>query len=158
VDINANKAVAAVKQAEGVRDSTRIRADGDAAAIIRVGTAQADAYHAQADVLGAERVALVKIFEQIQEGKVVITPETLVMTGTDGQAGSVALFSAFLATLLSGKASLPKEPFRPPPGSRESEGDPRGWDDHHGAQRVRSPNSRTPAGTAGHQRLIEVPV
>ena len=113
VDINSNKAVAAVRQAEGVRDSIRIRADGEAAAIIRVGTAQADAYHAQADVLGAERVALVKIFEQIREGNIVITPETLVMAGADSSGGNGALFSAFLATLLSGKATLPKDPFRP---------------------------------------------
>jgi regulator of protease activity HflC (stomatin/prohibitin superfamily) len=117
VDINANQAVALVKQAEGIRDSTKIRADGDAAAIIRVGTAQADAYHAQADVLGAERVALVKIFEQIQEGKIVITPETLVVAGPDGTAGSGALFSAFLATLLSGKATIPKDSFRPSEGA-----------------------------------------
>jgi len=48
VQINENLAKAAIKQAEGVRDSTRIQADGNAAAIRMVGEAQADAYHAQA--------------------------------------------------------------------------------------------------------------
>ena len=117
IDINANKAVAAVKEAEGVRDATRIRADGDSAAIVRVGTATADAYHAQADVVGAERVALIKVFEEIREGKIVITPQSVVsVTGGGGESeGGTqgALFSAFLASLLSGKATLPGQPFRP---------------------------------------------
>ena len=84
VEINANTAKAAVKQAEGVRDSTKIRADGDAAAIRRVGEAQADAYHAQADVIGSDRVALVKVMEQVAAGKIKITPDTL-LTSTTGE-------------------------------------------------------------------------
>src|SRR5207244_10201974 len=48
VQINENLAKAAIKQAEGVRDSTRIQADGNAAAIRVVGAAQADADPAQA--------------------------------------------------------------------------------------------------------------
>ncbi|MCI4360365.1 MAG: hypothetical protein L3J91_01540, partial [Thermoplasmata archaeon] len=113
VTINENNAKALVKEAEGVRDSTRIRADGDAAAIRRVGEAQADAYHAQADVLGSERVALVKVMEQVSAGKIKITPDTLVSTsGTDG-SGASTLFSAYLATLLRQQATTPTKTYKP---------------------------------------------
>jgi len=100
VQINENLAKAAIKQAEGVRDSTRIQADGNAAAIRMVGQAQADAYHAQADVLGSDRVALVKVMEEVRDGKIRVTPDTLVMSGADG-SGAGTLLTAFLAKLLT---------------------------------------------------------
>ncbi|MCI4349125.1 MAG: hypothetical protein L3J93_02755, partial [Thermoplasmata archaeon] len=100
--INENNAKAAVKQAEGVRDSTRIVADGNAASIRRVGEAQADAYHAQADVIGPDKVALIKTVDLLQAGKVRITPDTLVMAG-GGTDGASTMFSAYLATLLAQK-------------------------------------------------------
>jgi len=100
VQINENLAKAAIKQAEGVRDSTRIQADGNAAAIRMVGQAQADAYHAQADVLGSDRVALVKVMEEVRDGKIRVTPDTLVTSGADG-SGAGTLLTAFLAKLLT---------------------------------------------------------
>jgi len=110
--INENNAKAAVKQAEGVRDSTRIVADGNAAAIRRVGEAQADAYHAQADVIGSEKVALIKTVDLLQAGKVRITPDTLVMTG-GGTEGATSMFSAYLATLLAQKSQSPSQSYAP---------------------------------------------
>ncbi|MDE1819853.1 MAG: hypothetical protein KGI98_03240 [Euryarchaeota archaeon] len=116
IDINANKAVAAVKQAEGDRDATRIRADGGGLAVGRGGAATGDAYRAQADVVGAERVALIKIFEEIHEGRVVITPQSAESVSAGGEDGSAALqgalISAFMANLLSGKSTLPSQPLR----------------------------------------------
>jgi uncharacterized membrane protein YqiK len=100
VQINENLAKAAIKQAEGVRDSTRIQADGNAAAIRKVGEAQADAYHAQADVLGSDRVALVKVMEEVRDGKIRVTPDTLVTSGGDG-GGAGTLLTAYLAKLLT---------------------------------------------------------
>ncbi|MCI4357878.1 MAG: hypothetical protein L3J95_05920 [Thermoplasmata archaeon] len=111
VEINENTAKAAVKQAEGVRDSTKIKADGDAAAIRRVGEAQADAYHAQADVIGSERVALVRVMEQVAEGKVKITPDTLLTSGAGDASGAAGLFSAYLATLLNQRSTNPAKPY-----------------------------------------------
>ncbi|HEV2167252.1 MAG TPA: hypothetical protein VGS23_09820, partial [Thermoplasmata archaeon] len=111
VQINENTAKAAVKQAEGVRDSTKIRADGDAAAIRRVGEAQADAYHAQADVIGSERVALVKVMEQVASGKIKITPDTLLTSTGGDSSGAAGLFSAYLATLLNQKSTNPSKPY-----------------------------------------------
>ncbi|MFZ0831186.1 MAG: SPFH domain-containing protein [Thermoplasmata archaeon] len=111
--INENNAKAAVKRAEGIRDSTRIEADGQAAAIRRVGEAQGDAYHAQADVIGPDKVALIKTVDLLQAGKVRITPDTLVESG-GGSEGPNTMFSAYLATLLSEKNSHgPNKPYSP---------------------------------------------
>lgn len=109
--INENNAKAAVKQAEGERDSTRIVADGNAAAIRRVGEAQADAYHAQAEVIGSEKVALIKTVDLLQAGRVRITPDTLVVGG--GAEGTNTMFSAYLATLLSQGSSRSASPYTP---------------------------------------------
>lgn len=112
--INANNAKAAVKHAEGERDSTRIVADGNAAAIRRVGEAQADAYHAQADVIGPDKVALIKTVDLLQAGKVRITPDTLVMAG-GGADGANTMFSAYLATLLAQRPESTRSPYAPTP-------------------------------------------
>jgi uncharacterized membrane protein YqiK len=112
VQINENLAKAAIKQAEGVRDATRIQADGNAAAIRLVGEAQADAYHAQADVLGSDRVALVKVMEEVRDGKIRVTPDTLVTSGGDG-SGAATLLTAYLAKLLTeSNGSKQSEPYK----------------------------------------------
>src|SRR5207237_10579932 len=95
-----NLAKAAIKQAEGVRDATRIQADGNAAAIRMVGEAQADAYHAQADVLGSDRVPPVKVMEEVRDGKIRVTPDRLVTAGGAG-AGAGTLCTAYLAKPLT---------------------------------------------------------
>jgi hypothetical protein len=115
VENNANNAKAAVKQAEGYRDSTIIKADGDAAAVRRVGEAQADAYHAQADVIGSDRVALLDSFDRLKDIQPeVITPRALVMP--DGKEGgaSNAVLTTYLVTLLSGEGARPPTPYQRP--------------------------------------------
>jgi regulator of protease activity HflC (stomatin/prohibitin superfamily) len=123
VDINENYAKALVKQSEGIRDSTRIKADGEGAAVRTVGQAQADAYQAQAIVIGADRVALVRVMEQVKEGHVRITPDTMVAAGGDASSSNT-LFSAYLATLLAqrppprpdgAETPAPPTPSPPPP-------------------------------------------
>jgi regulator of protease activity HflC (stomatin/prohibitin superfamily) len=104
VEINENEAKALVKQAEGIRDSTRIKADGEGAAVRTVGQAQADAYLAQAEVIGPERVALVRVMEQVKDGHVRITPDTLVATSGDS-GGANTMITAYLATLLGSKTT-----------------------------------------------------
>src|SRR5207253_3476104 len=98
IDVTLPKAVD--KQADGVLDATRIQADGDAAEIRMVGEAQADAYLAQADVLGSDRVALVKVMEEVRVGKIRVTPDTLVTAGGDA-SGAGTLLTAYLAKLLT---------------------------------------------------------
>lgn len=101
VDINENNAKALVKQAEGIRDSTRIKADGEGAAVRTVGQATADAYQAQAIVIGSDRVALVRIMEQVKDGHIRITPDTMVTASGDSAGSANTLFAAYLATLLA---------------------------------------------------------
>lgn len=100
VEINENEAKALVKQSEGIRDSTRLKAEGEASAVRNVGQAQADAYQAQATIIGADRVALVRVIGEISAGQIRITPDTLVVAGGEG-GGAGTLFSAYLATLLT---------------------------------------------------------
>jgi regulator of protease activity HflC (stomatin/prohibitin superfamily) len=115
VEINANNAKAAVKQAEGYRDSTIIKADGDAAAVRRVGEAQADAYHAQADVIGSDRVALLGSFDRLRYVQPeVITPRVLVMSDGKGEGNSNTILTTYLATLLSGESARPLTPYQRP--------------------------------------------
>lgn len=116
VEINANNAKAAVKQAEGYRDSTIIKADGDAAAVRRVGEAQADAYHAQSDVIGSDRVALLGAFDRLKDVQPeVIIPRTLVMSDGKGGSSNNTILTTYLATLLSGEGVRPASPYQRPP-------------------------------------------
>lgn len=99
IDIAADKAEAARKEAEGIRDSTKTKAEGDSFAARAVGEGQAAAYKAQQDVLGAEAITAIKIMEQIKEGNVKVTPDIMVSGGADGQTGG-GMLSAFLAGMM----------------------------------------------------------
>ena len=113
VDINANNAKALVKTAEGDRDAARIRADGQAGAIRKVGEAQADAYHAQSDVIGSDRVALLNLADRLELVKPgTITPEVLLVSGKDSEGMTSTMFSAYMATLLSGRGAAPSQAYR----------------------------------------------
>lgn len=112
VDINKNNAEAMVEQAKGISEATRRKAEGEASAIKQVGSAQADAYSAQAQVLGAERIALIRVMEKVAEGSIKITPDTLVAGGPEG---ANSIFSAYLATLLrTAGGSTPPGPSMSP--------------------------------------------
>lgn len=104
VDIAANRAEAARREAEGDRDSTSTRADGEAKAVRQIGFATAEAYSAQSDVLGAERLVILKVLEEVSDGKVKITPDVMVNSGGDGSGGG--LFNAWLATMLGPRNGL----------------------------------------------------
>ena len=106
IDIAADRAEAARRVAEGVRDSTRTRAEGDAEAVRQVGRATADAYSAQAAVIGSERLAMLKVVDEVSSGKVKITPDVMVNGGGDGGSGG-GLFNAWLATALR---PIPEQP------------------------------------------------
>src|SRR5438132_1119750 len=76
------------------------------------GGSQADAYHAQADVRGSDRVALVKVMEEVRDGKIRVTPDTLVTAGGDG-SGAGTLLTAYLAKLLTdSNGGKPAEPYK----------------------------------------------
>lgn len=97
INIARNRASAAREEAEGIRDATKTRADGDAYQQREVGRGTADAYKAQADVLGSQATAILKALAEVASGSVKIVPDVLV-TGNQGQQGN--LFNAWLANMM----------------------------------------------------------
>ena len=97
IEIAADRAEAARREAEGIRDATKTKADGTEYENERVGAGIAAAYKAQTEVLGQQNVAALKLFEEIANGKIVITPEVQV---TGGGQDSGNLVNALLATML----------------------------------------------------------
>jgi regulator of protease activity HflC (stomatin/prohibitin superfamily) len=96
IDIETDNAEAARRKAGGVRDSTMYEADGDAYKNRETGEGIADAYKAQAEVIGADKLALIKVIEQVSTGKIKIVPDFLI-TG-DQQGGN--LFNAWMANMV----------------------------------------------------------
>jgi uncharacterized membrane protein YqiK len=97
INIATDKAEAVRKEAEGIRDATKTKADGSAYEQREVGKGTADAFKFQSDVIGPERLALLRVLEQVAGGNVKITPDVLV-SGSDSQSGN--LFSAWMATMM----------------------------------------------------------
>ena len=106
IDIATDKAEAVRKEAEGIRDATKTKADGSAYEQREVGKGTADAFKFQSDVIGPARLALLRVLEQVASGKVKITPDVFV-SGADGQNGN--LFSAWLATMLQSDKVIKKQ-------------------------------------------------
>jgi regulator of protease activity HflC (stomatin/prohibitin superfamily) len=100
IEIATDKAEAARREAMGIRDATKTKADGTAYESERTGKGIAEAYKSQAEVLGQQNIAALKLFEEIAKGKIVITPEILV-TGTGSDSGN--LLNALIATILKPK-------------------------------------------------------
>jgi regulator of protease activity HflC (stomatin/prohibitin superfamily) len=109
IDIATDRAQALRNEAEGIRDATKTKADGSAYEQEQVGKAIAAAYHAQTDVLGAERVAALKLIEEVAKGNIVITPNILV-NGSGDQGGN--LFNALMAKWIS-ETGKPENGNRP---------------------------------------------
>ena len=99
IDIATDKAEAFRREAEGIRDATKTKADGLSYEAEKVGQGTAAAYKAQTDVLGPERIAAIKLIQEIATGKVTITPNVLVSGGDGSQSGN--LINAILATWLT---------------------------------------------------------
>lgn len=111
IEIAGDRAQAAVKEAEGVRDATKTKADGSAYEAKRVGEGVAEAYTAQAKSIGAENMVFIKLLQEVSSGKIKITPDILVSGGADGNQGGL-LFNAFMARLMKPTAAeaLAKSP------------------------------------------------
>lgn len=94
IDIEADRADAARRKAEGVRDATKYEADGKAYENVETGKGLAEAYKAQAEVVGPDNLAKLKIMEQVASGKIKIVPDFLIQ-GSGDQSGN--LFQAWMA-------------------------------------------------------------
>lgn len=97
IDIEKDRADAARRKAEGVRDATKFEADGKAYENIQTGKGLAEAYKAQAEVVGPNNLATLKIMEQVAAGKIKIVPDFLIQGGGD-QSGN--LFQAWMANMV----------------------------------------------------------
>lgn len=108
IDIATDTAEAARKEAEGIRDATKTKADGSAYEAQRVGEGTAAAYSAQVEAIGKENVAALKLIEQIAAGKVVITPQVLVEGGSGDGGNTMNLLGAILAKKLAADSKEPE--------------------------------------------------
>lgn len=122
IQIEDNKAEAKRKLAGGDRDLNKITADGEKYKIQalaeaetyrlktvadgkaydqrEVGKGIADAYKAQAQVIGPTSTAAIKLMSEVGVNKVKITPDILI-SAAGGDQGSTALFSTWLAQMVS---------------------------------------------------------
>lgn len=99
IDIATDKAEALRKEAEGIRDSTKTKADGESYSAQKVGEGAAAAYRAQEEVLGREAITAIRVMEEVTKGNVKIVPDFLVQGGDGGQG--VNLVTGLLAKTLS---------------------------------------------------------
>lgn len=99
IDIAADNAEAMRKQAEGIRDATRTKADGLSYEAQKIGEGTAAAYEAQTRVLGADSIVAIKLIEEIARGNIKITPDVQVT----GEAGGAGIFNALVASVLKDK-------------------------------------------------------
>jgi regulator of protease activity HflC (stomatin/prohibitin superfamily) len=112
IDIAMNDAQAAIKHAEGQKQSQILTAEGRAFEAETVGKATAAAYEAQTQVLGKEKVAALKLMEVIAEKGVIITPKVAVNGGSQDGANSNLIFNTFLATMLEKTADESQPPVK----------------------------------------------
>jgi len=106
IKIKEDMAEARRKEAAGNRDGIKYEADGIAYRNREEGKGIADAYEAQSIVIGPERLALLKIFEQVAVGKIKVVPDFLV----NGGAGSDGnLFNTWIATMLASQMKKPTD-------------------------------------------------
>ncbi len=100
IEIEKDKADAARRKAEGVRDSTKYEADGEAYKQRETGKGVADAYEAQAKVIGPDKLAIIKVVNEIATGQIKIVPDFLVT----GEAQGGNLFNTWIATMLADRS------------------------------------------------------
>ncbi|MCE5295844.1 MAG: hypothetical protein LLG16_01920 [Euryarchaeota archaeon] len=119
IQIEESKANAKRQQAAGDRDYNKITADGEtyklktiadgnAYAQREVGKGIADAYAAQAEVIGPNATATIKMMNEVGVGKVKIVPDIVVQGGDGEQGGAMGLFTTWMAQMVKDKLP-PKE-------------------------------------------------
>lgn len=125
VEIAADKADAARRDAEGQRDAIKSKADGNAYAAKavltaeaegkafaarQVGLAEAEAIQKQADAIGRENLVKIRVIEKIAEGKIVITPQTLITGGSGGGDNAAALLGNLIGLTVAEKVGATVAP------------------------------------------------
>lgn len=106
IKIKEDMADARRKEALGESDAIKSLADGEAYRNRETGKGLADAYEAQSVVIGPEKLAMIKIMEQVNIGKIKIVPDFLVNSAGE-QGGN--LFNTWIATMLASGVKKPEE-------------------------------------------------
>jgi uncharacterized membrane protein YqiK len=96
VNIAELKANAAIKQAAGDAESTRLRALGEAQAIRATGDAKAAAYRAGVEALGAQSYTVMQLMQTVGERNVRIVPDVAV----NGAGGATGMVDGLLGLML----------------------------------------------------------
>lgn len=114
INIEESKADAKRQTAGGDRDYLKMVADGKAYEQREVGKGIADAYRAQADVIGPSSTAAIKLMDNVGVGKVKITPDIMI-TGAGGDAGVTPMLTTWLAQMVNKnlKEDMPKAEVQP---------------------------------------------
>ncbi len=104
---------------DGTSYQIRVIADGKAYEQREVGKGIADAYNAQAQVIGPSATAAIKLVDEVGVNNVKITPDILIGAG-GGDQGATALLSTWLAQAVSrGLIDGRKDIAPPPPSERK---------------------------------------
>ncbi|MDD4409319.1 MAG: SPFH domain-containing protein [Candidatus Pacebacteria bacterium] len=109
IEIAKNQAEAAREEAAGIRDSTKAKAEGEAFQVREVGLAQAQSYQAQADALGPQALASIKIVETIGAKGIEITPQILVMGGNGSGGATESLLNTALTGIVASQFPVKRE-------------------------------------------------
>lgn len=102
IEIAKDRADSARMEADGVRDATKAKADGEAYKEQNIGEGIARAYKAQTDVLGSDKVAILKVIDGLATNQIKIVPDILVTgeSGADGGGVNSGNLVAALITML----------------------------------------------------------
>lgn len=109
IDIETDKAESVRRAAAGIRDSTKMKADGDGYQNQTVGEGIAKGYKAQTDVIGMYNLTLIQALKEISAGEIKITPDTYVVSG--GSDASNGLLTTWLVNMIK-QTSQEKQPVK----------------------------------------------
>jgi regulator of protease activity HflC (stomatin/prohibitin superfamily) len=100
--------IAALGRAEGEKILAIGQAEGEK--IRAIGLATAESYERQARAIGQSSLSTIEFMKQVAEGNIKITPEVLIQGGgTQEGTSSANMLSAFMASLMLDKKSVPTE-------------------------------------------------
>ncbi len=118
VEIARLEADAAIEAAKGGAEATRLQADGDAAAILATGKAQARAYRLGAEALGGQSYVSLQLMQLVGQNSVRIVPDVSVSGGN-----SHGLVDGLLGVMLHNQIKEAATAGLAEPGAHDAPGD-----------------------------------
>jgi uncharacterized membrane protein YqiK len=109
IKIAEDKAKAMVMEANGIKESTITKAEGEAYSIEKVGAAKGQATKAQTDVLGLEGVVMLEMAKSFATSKQPLVPEIFVVGGEHGDGSSGATLALMTQVIKDLKTSVTEQ-------------------------------------------------